>query len=73
MPDDVMRERFEKVPAQRRMGFVKFSLQDCRRKGVSDKLERGDTDTQDATLHSNAKMIETIYDRQKSRKTTPAE
>ena len=41
-------------------------------KGVSDKLERGDTGTQDATLHSNAKMIETIYDRRKSRKATPA-
>ena len=27
----------------------------------SDNLERGETDTQDATLHSNAKMIETIY------------
>ena len=71
MLDDLMRE-CEKAAAERRMGFVKFSLQDCRPKGVSDKLERGDTDTQDATLHSNAKMIETIYDRRKSRKATPA-
>ena len=71
MLDDLMRER-EKAAAERRMALVKFSLQDCRPKGVSDKLERGDTDTQDATLHSNAKMVETIYDRRKSRKATPA-
>ena len=71
MLDDLMRE-CEKAAAERRTGFVKFSLQDCRPKGVSDKLECGDTDTLDATLHSNAKMIETIYDRRKSRKATPA-
>ena len=71
MLHDLMRE-CEKAAAERRMAFVKFSLQDCRPKGGSDKLERGDTDTQDATLHSNATMIETIYDRRKFRKATPA-
>jgi hypothetical protein len=51
--------------------FKKFSLQDCRPKGVTDKLEQGDADTQDATLHSNAKMIESVYDRRRVRVAKP--
>ena len=39
----------------------------CRPKGVSNKLEQGATDTQDATLHSNGKMIESVYDRRRVR------
>lgn len=52
--------------------FQHFSLQDCRPKGVSDKLTRGDTDTQDATLHSDGKMIARVYDRRTNKKATPA-
>jgi len=62
----------EVLAAERLVAFEKFSLQDCRPKGVSDKLERGDTDTQDATLHTDGKMIAQIYDRRQSRKATPA-
>lgn len=71
MLDDLMRE-CEKAAAERKMAFVKFSLQDCRPMGISDKLERGDTDTQDATLHSDGKMIAQIYDRRRVRKASPA-
>lgn len=52
--------------------FQPFSLQDCRPKGVSDKLAAGHTDTQDATLHSDGKMIARIYDRRANKKATPA-
>jgi len=71
MLDDLMRE-CEKVAVDRKMAFQKFSLQDCRPKGVSDKLERGDTDTQDATLHSDGKMISRVYDRRQERRAKPA-
>lgn len=49
-----------------------FSLQDCRPGGVSEKEERGDTDTVDATLHTDKRMISQIYDRRKTRTATPA-
>lgn len=71
MLDDLMRE-CEAAAAERKMAFQKFSLQDCRPKGVSDKLERGDVDTQAATLHSDAKMIGRVYDRRQVKKATPA-
>lgn len=71
MLDDLMRE-CEKEAKERKIAFQKFSLQDCRPKGVSDKLEAGHTDTKDATLHSSDKMISMVYDRRKVRKATPA-
>lgn len=52
--------------------FRHFSLQDCRPKGVTDKLERGDTDTKNATLHTSDAMIVRHYDRRTSKKATPA-
>lgn len=71
MLDDLMRE-CERTAAERKVVFRKFSLQDCRPKGVSDKLEAGHADTQDATLHSDGKMIARVYDRRQTRKATPA-
>jgi hypothetical protein len=62
----------EAESARRKLAFVKFSLQDCRPKGVSDKLARGDDDTQDATMHSNRRMIEQVYDRRRVRVAKPA-
>jgi hypothetical protein len=38
----------EELATAMEMPFEHFSLQDCRPKGVSDKLSRGDTDTQDS-------------------------
>lgn len=58
---------------KRGIAFATFSLQDCRPKGVSDKLERGDADTQDATLHSNSRVIETVYDRRRTRTAKPVD
>lgn len=58
--------------AKREIAFAPFSLQDCRPKGVSDKLERGDSDTMDATLHSNERMIRDVYDRRRRRVAKPA-
>lgn len=71
MLDDLMRECVLEAK-RRKMPFAKFSLQDCRPKGVTDKIQRGDTDTKDATLHSSDAMIARHYDRSKSKKATPA-
>lgn len=58
--------------AKRRLAFAPFSLQDCRPKGVSDKLARGDRDTQDATLHTSERMLRQVYDRRRERTAKPA-
>lgn len=58
--------------ARRRIAFAPFSLQDCRPKGVSDKLARGDTDTLDATMHSSERMVRQVYDRRRVRVAKPA-
>lgn len=71
MLEDLMRE-CEAEAKKRGMAFKKFSLQDCRPKGVTDKIQRGDTDTKDATLHSSDAMIARHYDRSQSKKATPA-
>ena len=71
MLDDLMRECV-KVAAERKIEFKRFSLQDCRPKGVSDKLERGDLDTKQATGHTSDKMISTVYDRRPVKRATPA-
>jgi site-specific recombinase XerD len=62
----------EELARAMELPFEHFSLQDCRPKGVSDKLAAGHTDTQDATLHSDGKMIARIYDRRANKKATPA-
>jgi hypothetical protein len=71
MLEDLMRE-CEIEAKKRGMAFKKFSLQDCRPKGVTDKMERGDTDTKEATLHTSDAMIARHYDRSRSKKATPA-
>jgi hypothetical protein len=40
--------------------------------GVTDKLERGDADVQDATLHTDEKMIRKVYDRRSRTRAKPA-
>lgn len=62
----------EEAAEQRKIQFKKFSLQDCRPMGVSDKLERGDLDTQNATGHTDGKMIAKVYDRRDTKRATPA-
>lgn len=58
--------------ARRKVAFAPFSLQDCRPKGVSDKLARGDDDVIDATLHSSERMVRQVYDRRRLRVAKPA-
>lgn len=71
MLDDLMRE-CEAEAARRKIAFRKFSLQDCRPMGVSDKLEAGHQDVQEATLHSDEKMIRKVYDRRQLKRAKPA-
>ena len=52
--------------------FKKFNLQDQRPKGVTDKLEDGHADVQDATLHTSTRMIKSVYDRRRKVVATPA-
>lgn len=71
MLDDLMRE-CEATALLRSIKFKRFNLQDCRPKGVSDKLERGDLDTQQATGHASEKMIALVYDRRAVKHAKPA-
>jgi hypothetical protein len=52
--------------------FQPFSLQDCRPMGVSAKLEKGDADVVDATLHTSERMVRQVYDRRRVRTARPA-
>lgn len=52
--------------------FTRFNLQDQRPKGVSDKMDAGHQDVQDATLHKSKRMIDEVYDRRRTRHATPA-
>lgn len=71
MLDDLMRECVLEAE-RRKLAFKKFSLQDCRPMGVSDKLQRGDDDTQEATGHTDGKMIARVYDRREQKRAKPA-
>jgi hypothetical protein len=71
MLEDLMRECVAEAK-KRGIEFKKFSLQDCRPKGATDKQERGDADTKDALLHSSDAMLARHYDRRTSKKDTPS-
>ncbi len=58
--------------ARRGIAFQKFSLQDCRPKGVTEKMARGDRDTVDATMHTSERMVRQVYDRRRVRVAKPA-
>ena len=57
---------------KRKLAFRTFSLQVCRSKGVADKMERGDRDVLDATMHSSERMVRQVYDRRRVRVAKPA-
>jgi hypothetical protein len=48
--------------AERGMSFTPFSLQYCRPKGVTAKLERGDHDALEATMHNSERTLRQVYD-----------
>lgn len=64
--------RCAEVAAERKIAFQPFSLQDCRPKGVTDKMARGDQDVTDATMHSSERMVRQVYDRRRVRVAKPA-
>ena len=57
---------------KRRIAFSRFSLQDCRPKGISEKMSRRDDDVMDATLHTSERMVRQVYDRRRIRVAKPA-
>ena len=56
---------------KRGVPFERFSLQDLRSKGVSDKLDDGAEDVLDATLHTSEHMVRQVYDRRRTRSAKP--
>lgn len=56
---------------RRNVAFAPFSLQDCRPKGVTDKMRQGAQDVMDATMHTNERMIKQVYDRRRTRVAKP--
>lgn len=68
--DDLMQD-CEKLAAERRVKFQRFSLQDCRPKGATDKLSAGHADAKDALGHTTDRMLGQVYDRRQFKKATP--
>ena len=58
--------------AERGIPFTPFSLQDCRPNGVTAKLERGDHDVLEVTMHTSERMLRQVYDRRRVLIATPA-
>ncbi|MBN8491743.1 MAG: hypothetical protein J0M00_10015 [Burkholderiales bacterium] len=52
--------------------FTRFNLQDQRPKGISDKMEAGHQDVQNATLHKSKETVGRVYDRRRTRRAQPA-
>ena len=69
--DDLMQD-CEALAAERRIKFQRFSLQDCRPKGATDKLTAGHIDAKDALGHTTDRMLGQVYDRRQLKKATPA-
>jgi len=65
-------ERAKELAERQNVPFQRFSLQDCRPKGVTDKLAAGHDDVMDATLHTSDRMVRQVYDRRRVREARPA-
>ncbi|MDR0249988.1 MAG: hypothetical protein LBI35_01540 [Burkholderiales bacterium] len=59
------------VAEQQGRAFTRFTLSDCRPAGVTGKKSAGHDDTQDATLHSDGRMIDVHYDQRRVRVAKP--
>lgn len=64
-------QRCVQVAQAEGLAFAPFSLQDCRPAGVSDKLDMGHADVQEATMHTSERMVRQIYDRRRVRVAKP--
>lgn len=67
-----LHDKAAKAAAELGKPWKRFSLQDCRPGGVTEKEERGDADTVAATLHTNPRMVAQVYDRRAVKKSKPA-
>lgn len=71
MLDELLRKCVE-TTTMHKIQFTHFSLQDLRPIGVSAKLNRGKSDTQDVSRRRSGKLIAATCDRRKLKKATPA-
>lgn len=55
---------------KRNIPFKRFSLQECRPKGATDKLTAGHTDAKDALGHTTDRLLGQVYDRRQMKKAT---
>jgi hypothetical protein len=67
--DDLMHDCAAEA-ARRQIPIQRFSLQDCRAKGATDKLTSGHTDAKDALGHTTDRMLGQVYDRRPVKKAT---
>jgi integrase len=67
----VLMDACVKQAEDRGIPFQRFSLQECRPKAVTDKLNSGHDDVMDATLHSDERMVRAVYDRRRRRVAKP--
>ncbi|WP_213764151.1 hypothetical protein [Caballeronia sp. dw_19] len=58
----------EKVAAERKITFERFTLADMRPTAVTDRQEEGDEQITDATGHADKRMVNKVYDRRRKRK-----
>lgn len=70
--DDLMQECV-KYATENQIAFKPFSLQDCRPKGITDKLTMGHQDVLDATNHTSERMLKKHYDRREMKVAKPVE
>ncbi|MBE0590148.1 MAG: hypothetical protein IH617_19140 [Hydrogenophaga sp.] len=68
--DDLMADCLVEAK-NRNMPFRRFSLQECRPKGASDKMSAGHTDAKDALGHTTDRLLGQVYDRRLVKKATP--
>ena len=71
---DLMKKCVERAQAEG-ISFQPFSLQDCRPKGVSDKMSQGESAAAvaEATLHTSGRMVRQDYDRRRTRVARPVQ
>ena len=58
----------EKAAKEENVSFNRFSLADMRPTAVTDRMEKGDEDIENATGHVDRKMVNNVYDRRRIRR-----
>jgi integrase len=65
-------DRCEEAAAKEGIEFQRFTLADCRPGGITAKKRAGHLDTSDGAGHSDARMVDQVYDRRTVKTSTPA-